>query len=108
MFREGQSVTINVLSTDTTTKTGRIPDVDSGFLIELKLVIPNVTNTVTFTFYVLDEQGDERYSLTGIGRNTKSILSPFVYCKRGYSFGILPSGATGTTIDVDMYPVYEA
>jgi len=70
---------------------------------EIKVKIPAVANSVTFTFSIIDEDGDVRYSKGSIAPNSVIIISSREeerYITNGYKISILPSGATGTDIDV--------
>lgn len=107
-FRAGQSVTISVSAIVTTIQTANVPQVDRGRLIEAKIVIPNVANQVTFTFSLLDREGHTRYSIAGLSDDAQTILLPARAVHDEYKFGITPSGATGTAIDVGIYPTYES
>lgn len=106
-FRDGQKATIPVLAADTLIQSVKVPDVDVGVLIEVKVDIPTCANASTFRFSILDRDGDERYGISLLAKATKPIILPNRIVQRGYKYGITPSIATGTAIDVGIYPTYE-
>jgi hypothetical protein len=106
-FRDGQKVEITVSAIATLIQTASIPIANVGMLVEVKVDIPTVTNTVTFTFSILDKDGDTRYSIALLPKAVKSIILPNRKIQDGYKYGITPSGATGTAITVGIYPTYE-
>ncbi len=106
-FRDGQSVTITLTAADTLIQSKAITEADSGMLVEVKVDIPTVANVVTFTFSILDREGDTRYSIATLAKAVKHIILPNRIIQSGYKFGITPSGATGTAISVICYPTYE-
>lgn len=73
---------------------------------EIKLVIPDTTNGVTFTFAILDKQGVTRYSIAGLVDNSPHILLVERAIRPGYKYGITPSGVTGNDIVCSIYPDY--
>jgi len=106
-FRPGRKTTITIGAAIDTIVSENIPSADGGLLIEVKIVIPTCTNVVTFTFSILDRDGDERYSIALLARATKPIILPNRYVEKGYKYGITSSGVTGTIIAVGIYPTYE-
>ena len=107
-FRNGRTVVIAISATDTLIQTTEVDRGNvGGVLIEAKIDIPTVANAVTFTFSIIDDEGDTRYSISLLPKAVKSIILPNRIIQRGYSFGITPSGATGTAISVKISPEYE-
>ncbi len=106
-FRNGRTVAISVGAAATTIQSTEVPHADLGMLVEVKVDIPTYTNAETFTFSLLDREGDVRYSISLLPKAAKSIILPNRIVQRGYKFGMTPSGATGTDISIVIYPTYE-
>ena len=106
-FRDGQKATISILAGDTLIQSVNVPLVDTGVLIEVKVDIPTYANAETFTFSILDRDGDVRYSISLLPKAVKSIILPNRIIQHGYKFGVTPSGATGTAITIGICPTYE-
>ena len=107
-FRMGRKVSIAYAAAGTAVAEGTIPREDvEGVLIEVKVDIPTVANGVTFTFSILDEEGDTRYSIAALAKAVKHIVMPNRIIQRGYTYAITASGATGTAITVVLSPTYE-
>lgn len=106
-FRNGRNVTVSIADDADTIQTTKVAQAEQGLLIEAKIDIPDSTNGVTFTFSILDEDDDTRYSIALLPDNTATILLPNRMIRRGYKFGITPSGVTGNDIDVVIDPTYE-
>lgn len=104
------SLTISLTAAQTTASTVDVPgSFSQRVLKEVKIVIPTVANTVTFTFAVVDGDGVTRYSKAGIDKDTTTVeIIDKLIVRKGYKFSILPSGATGTIIDCTITPEYEA
>lgn len=107
-FRNGRKVVIAVGAADTTIQSASVPRADvGGVLIEAKIDIPDYTNAETFTFSIVDQEDDTRYSITLLPKDTKSIVLPNRIIQRGYTFGMTPSGVTGDAISIEISPIYE-
>jgi hypothetical protein len=107
-FRNGKKVNIAYLAAGTAVASTDVPREDvEGVLIEAKIDIPTVANGVTFTFSILDEEGDTRYSIAALPKAVKSMVLPNRIIQRGYSYNITASGATGTAITIIVSPTYE-
>jgi hypothetical protein len=107
-FRVGRKVAIAVSAATTVIQSANVPREDvEGVLIEIKVDIPTVANGITFTFSIEDEEGDTRYSIAALPKAVKSIVMPNRIIQRGYTYGILVSGASGTAISVVLSPTYE-
>lgn len=107
-FRMGKKIALAYSATETLIQSVLVPHEQvGGVLIEVKIDIPTVTNGVTFTFSILDEEGDVRYSIAALPKAVKSIVLPNRVIQRGYKYGITPSGATGTAVSIVFSPQYE-
>lgn len=102
------SKTLSITDVQTTATTATIQQFPNDYYVlgkEIKVKIPTVSNTVTFTFSILDGDGDVRYSKASIAKNSTTIISAYDderFLTNGYVLSILPSGATGTAIDVTV------
>jgi len=107
-FRNGRKVAIAVSAAATTIQSVDVPRGDiGGILVEAKIDIPTYTNAETFTFSILDQEGDTRYSIALLPKAEKSIVLPNRIIQRGYTFGMTPTGVTGDAIVIEISPTYE-
>ena len=107
-FRNGRKVSIPYLAAGTAVASTLIPYSDvGGKLVEVKVNIPNCANDVTFTFSILDEEGDTTFAVAALARNAATMSFSDRIIQRGYKYAITASGATGTAITVVLSPTYE-
>jgi len=107
MFRNGRVVTVSVGAADVAIQTTKVPICDEGILVEAKIKIPDTDNNRTFTFSILDQDGDTRYSIAALAENASTLVFPNRIIRQGFSFGMTPSDATGNAISVTIDPTYE-
>lgn len=73
---------------------------------EIQIVIPDCTNTVTFTFTIWDENSRLRYSIGGLAKNTTPLLLVERIIKPDYTVGMQASGAPGSALSILINPEY--
>jgi|SRR3989304_2473052 len=95
--------TISIAADDDAAQTVTIADIYNPALIqELKIIVPDTTNGVTFTFAILDPDAFSRYSIASLIDDTSHILQPNRVIGNGYKLSMLMSGVTGNAITITI------
>lgn len=71
-------------------------------IYQMKVIIPDTTNGVTFTVAITDSGDRTIRSYGGLADNTTHILIPVRVVEPGYKLSVLPSGATGNDISITI------
>ena len=102
-----RTFSISVASGATTLQTVTLSGIPQVTLIqEVKVTIPDTTNNVTHTFFVIDPQDIERYSIATLAENVSHILFPNRVIGDTYKFGVFPSAAPGNNITIMIYVTF--
>ena len=75
-------------------------------IFQMKVVIPDTTNGVTFTVAITDSAGRTIRAYAGLADNTTHILIPVRVVSPGCVLSVLPSGATGNALTVTIEPSF--